>query len=173
MPRQQSIQMKTFIGIDPGKYGALAAVSLDGSVVYLEAFDHDAYLDAMNEFGDSGFAIVEHVGAMPKQGSVSMFHFGENFGWIQGALEAYRIPFELVRPAKWKKEFSCTSDKNTSIEVAQRMFPSVDLRRTLMCRKPHDGKAEALLMAEYARRKYVDRINAECDKCKTELLNRP
>ena len=161
--------MKTFIGVDPGKSGAIAVVALDGSPMFVEPFDHGRYIDAMREFGANAFAVVEHVGAMPKQGSVSMFHFGENFGWIQGALEAMGVPFELVRPVKWKKVFSCTSDKNTSIEVAQRMFPKVDLRRTPQCKKPHDGKAEALLMAEYARRMYVDRVNAACDECRTGL----
>jgi crossover junction endodeoxyribonuclease RuvC len=81
-----------------------------------------------------------------------MFNFGENFGFICGVLEALKIPYELVRPQKWKRMFSCTSDKNTSIEVAKRLFPSAQLMRTDRCRKPDDGMAEALLMAEYARR---------------------
>lgn len=98
------------------------------------------------------FCVVEHVNAMPGQGVTSCFSFGRNFGFILGLLTAFRIPYELVRPQKWKKEFSCTSDKNTSIEVAQRMFPGVDLRRTPKCQKPHDGIAEALLMASYAKR---------------------
>jgi crossover junction endodeoxyribonuclease RuvC len=82
-----------------------------------------------------------------------MFNFGTSFGWLQGMLDALGISYELVRPQKWKKEFSCTSDKNTSIAVAKRLFPGVDLRRTERCTKDHDGKAEALLMAEYCRRK--------------------
>lgn len=98
------------------------------------------------------FCVVEHVGAMPGQGVTSCFSFGQNFGFILGLLTAFRIPYELVRPQKWKKEFSCTSDKNTSIEVAQRLFPGVDLRRTPQCRKPHDGICEALLMAEWGKR---------------------
>ena len=64
-----------------------------------------------------------------------------------------RAVVEHVRPAKWKKEFSGTSDKNTSIEVAKRLFPGVDLRRTERCTKDHDGKAEALLLAEISRRR--------------------
>ena len=67
---------------------------------------------------------------MPGQGVVSMFNFGQNYGFIQGVLKAYNIPFELVPPAKWKKEFSVTSDKNTSIEVAKRLFPNVNLKAT-------------------------------------------
>ena len=106
-----------------------------------------------NSKGHDCRAVVERVTAMPKQGVTSMFNFGVNFGFIQGLLTAYGIPFELVSPAKWKREFGVTSDKNTSIAVAQRLFPDVSLLRTERCRKPDDGIAEALLMAEYARRR--------------------
>lgn len=95
---------------------------------------------------------MEHVSAMPGQGVTSMFHFGEGFGWLQGMLEAYEIPYELVRPQKWKKEFSVTADKNTSIEVCKRLFHGVNLIPP-GCRKEHDGMAEALLMALYAKRR--------------------
>ena len=81
-----------------------------------------------------------------------MFKFGENFGMIQGILQAFGIPYELVTPQKWRREFGVTADKNTSIEVCKRLFPDVDLKRTERCKKEHDGMAEALLMAEYARR---------------------
>jgi len=90
---------------------------------------------------------------MPRQGVVSTFNFGSNFGWIQGVLDSFGVSYELVRPAKWKKEFSVTADKNSSIAVCKRLFPHVSLLRTENCRKDDDGLAEALLMAEYARRK--------------------
>ena len=96
---------------------------------------------------------LEHVGARPGQGVTSMFSFGENFGFIQGLLTAYSIPFELVRPQKWKKEFSITADKNSSIAVCKRLFPDVSLLPTARCTKDNDGIAEALLMAEYAKRR--------------------
>ena len=95
---------------------------------------------------------LEHVGARPGQGVTSMFSFGENFGFIQGLLTAYSIPFELVRPQKWKKEFSVTADKNTSIEVCKRLFPGVNLIPQ-GCRKENDGMAEACLLALYAKRR--------------------
>lgn len=141
-----------YIGIDPGKDGALAALYPSGSV-YVCPFDKREYIRFFNSIlGRVRKVILEHVGAMPGQGSVSMFNFGQNFGWLQGLLDATDTPYELVRPQKWKKDFSCTSDKNTSIQVAQRMFPKTDLRRTPKCKGPHDGICEALLMAEYGRR---------------------
>lgn len=159
--------MKVFIGIDPGKDGALAILGYRETPI-LVPFSETEYanqlrrLDAAQRFvapfvsADKPrvevFCVVEHVNAMPGQGVTSCFSFGQNFGFILGLLTAFRIPYELVRPQRWKKAFGCTSDKNTSIEVVQRMFPGVDLRRTPRCAKPHDGICEALLMAEYARR---------------------
>ena len=142
-----------YIGIDPGQSGAIAVISPYGT--YAIPYDTEEYLTTMRSAKDTGLqirAVVEHVSSMPKQGVASTFKFGTNFGWLQGALAALNIPFELVRPQKWKKEFSCTSDKNTSIEVARRLFPEVSLLATPRCTKPHDGMAEALLMAEYGRR---------------------
>lgn len=152
--------MKVSIGIDPGKDGCLAILGYRDAPV-LVPFDEAEYADWLrrlalvtrNDVGGRVSCVVEHVGAMPGQGVTSCFSFGRNFGFILGLLTAFCIPYELVRPQKWKREFSCTSDKNTSIEVAQRLFPGVDLRRTPRCSKPHDGVCEALLMAEYNRRR--------------------
>ena len=151
--------MKVYCGFDPGRDGALAILGYRDEPV-LVPFDEEEYatwlrrlsLLTRNGIDGSVFCIVEHVGAMPGQGVTSCFSFGANFGLCLGLLTAFRIPYELVRPQKWKREFSCTSDKNTSIAVAQRLFPGVDLRRTPKCTKPHDGICEALLMAEYAKR---------------------
>lgn len=142
----------TFIGIDPGKSGAMAIIN--GKTVTTVPFDEEAYADALARVDETNaFAIVERVNAMPGQGVTSMFSFGANYGFIQGLLTANRIPFEIVMPQRWKKEFGVTSDKNTSIAVAQRLFPDVSLMRTEKCRKPDNNTAEALLLAEYARRK--------------------
>ena len=145
-----------FIGIDPGKSGAMAIVSTD-TPARVVPFDEREYAEVLrfyHEYGTIGGCVVERVNAMPGQGVSSMFSFGENYGFIQGLLTAYNIPFELVTPRVWKKEFGVTSDKNTSIAVAKRLFPDVSLKRTERCKKDDDGISEALLMAEYARRKF-------------------
>lgn len=143
-----------YIGIDPGKKGAMAVIFDGMDEVALVPFDEKAYAEMLcgcKARGNSVKACLEHVGAMPGQGVTSMFHFGENFGYIRGLLEAFEIPYELVRPQRWKKAFGI-SDKNSSVECCKRLFPGVCLRRTERCRKDDDGLAEALLMAEYARR---------------------
>lgn len=144
-----------YIGIDPGKDGAMAVIMPGGVAVF--PFDAGGYrnaLDGLRGFRENCRCCLERVGAMPGQGVTSMFRFGENFGFIQGLLTAYGISYELVTPQKWKKEFQITGDKNSSVDVCKRLFPGVSLRRTDRCRKDHDGMAEALLMAEYARRRF-------------------
>lgn len=158
--------MRAFIGIDPGKNGAMAIICTDDhksitKIDIVSPFDDKEYIHYLSMAcyepclleENTAICCLEKVSAMPKQGVVSMFNFGMNFGWIQGVLQAKKIPYELVTPQKWKKEFSVTADKNTSIDVAKRLFPTVSLKQTERCKKDHDGMAEALLMAEYARRK--------------------
>lgn len=146
-----------YIGIDPGKSGAMAAINSETGRVLVRPFDPAEYNISLGEFALNGkkcFAVVERVSAMPGQGVVGVFNFGQNFGYIQGLLEAHGIPYELVRPQAWKRAFGCTKDKNTSLAVCRRLFPDVCLKRTANCKKDDDGIAEALLMAEYGRRTY-------------------
>ena len=147
-----------YIGIDPGKNGGIAKINTDTGFVKTVTFSEESLISELEGyfmFDKSPLrCVLEKVNAMPGQGVVSMFNFGQNYGFIQGVLKAYSIPYELVPPQKWKKEFSCTSDKNTSIEVCKRLFPNVNLKATERCKKDHDGIAEALLIAEYGRRHY-------------------
>lgn len=146
-----------YIGIDPGKSGAMAVIERVAGceeVVEVFPFDPPLYRKVLDwcRTREGCGCVLERVNAMPKQGVKSMFSFGGNYERIQEMLESREIPYELVTPAKWKKEFGVTSDKNTSIAVAQRLFPQVSLLRTEKCRKPDDGIAEALLLACYAQR---------------------
>lgn len=117
-------------------------------------FDEEAYRDVLKSIGcKRAVCCLERVGAMPGQGVNSMFNFGMNYGFIRGLLEANEIPYQVVRPQDWKKEFGVTKDKNTSIEVCKRLFPQVSLLATERSRKENDGLAEAILMACYAKRR--------------------
>ena len=151
--------MSTYIGIDPGKKGAMAIFN-DIGRLEIHEFSTSVFKSILMPFFDpfsdekEAKCCLEHVSAMPGNGSVSMFNFGENFGFIQGLLTAYEIPYELVRPQKWKKEFGISSDKNQSVEVCRRLFPNAILKRSERCTKMDDGFAEALLLAEYCRRHF-------------------
>ena len=151
--------MKTlFIGIDPGKKGGIACIDTESGICYTEPYSDKALIDLCRDEGWNGntdciMCCLEKVGAMPGQGVVSMFSFGQSVGYIKGVLESFRIPYQEITPQKWKKEFGLSSDKAKSTEVCGKLFPSIDLLATPRCKKPHDGMAEALLMAEYARRK--------------------
>lgn len=139
-----------YMGIDPGKNGGLGVIT--DKEAYAVPLTRENLINHINANKTSVKCIVEKVGAMPGQGVVSMFTFGEGYGYIQGVLEAKKIPYELVPPQKWKKEFSINKDKNLSIDVAKRLFPNVNLKATPKSKKDHDGMAEALLMAEYGKR---------------------
>lgn len=151
--------MKTlFIGIDPGKSGGIACIDTRNGGFYAMPYSDKDLLDMCQETIQNGasehiMCCLEKVGARPGQGVVSMFSFGQSVGYIKGVLEAFRIPYQEITPQKWKKEFGLNSDKAASAEVCRKLFPEVSLLATPKCKKPHDGMAEALLMAEYARRK--------------------
>lgn len=153
-----------FIGIDPGRGGAIAVIKDDDtissapSVIATAVFSEEAYLQIISQSILAPFAVVEDVHAMPKQGVTSMFNFGQNKGWILGVLAANRIDVKLVSPQKWKKAFGLDSDKQKSIDCSKRLFPNVNLLATPRCRNPHDGIAEALLMAYYGRNSYYSAI---------------
>lgn len=141
-----------YLGIDPGKSGALSVIYEDGATHSIPFSEND-YLTWLRRLSESQcFCVLERVGAMPGQGVVSMFSFGENYGWIQGCLDVLGIPYELVTPQRWKKAFGITRDKNTSIQVAKRLFPDAQLLRTPRSRKDDDNVAESLMLALYAKR---------------------
>lgn len=139
-----------YIGIDPGANGGIGVIDTDeGAYAYPYS---DFALRMILIENPKAKVMLEKVGARPGQGVVAMFNFGKAYGYILGELDALLMTYELVSPAKWKREFSVTSDKQTSIDCCRRLFPLVDLRKSERARTDHDGMAEALLIAEYARR---------------------
>ena len=150
---------RLFIGIDPGESGGIAYIDTIQNNIDTEPYSDKSLVDLCDAifhdrtYFQSVVCCLEKVGARPGQGVTSMFNFGRSVGYIKGVLESFRIPYQEITPQKWKGEFGLNSDKSASVEVCRRLFPDIDLLATPRSRKPHDGMAEALLMAEYARRK--------------------
>jgi hypothetical protein len=105
--------------------------------------------------GETPFVIIEKSQAFPDQGAVSNFSTGHGFGLWLGLIVAMGLGHELVRPAVWKKDMGLDKDKKRSIMIAKRLFPvTADLYKVPRGRVDSlDGRAEALLMAEWMRRK--------------------
>jgi crossover junction endodeoxyribonuclease RuvC len=90
---------------------------------------------------------IEQVSARPGQGTVSMFTFGGAYmAAIAIAQRSYR-PTTMVTPQKWKKAMGLSKDKNLSLDMARELWPEAPLKR-----KKDNGRAEALLIAEFFRR---------------------
>ena len=95
--------------------------------------------------------IVESVHSMPRQGVASTFKFGMAYGAAISLAERFNCPWHLVAPKKWKKLLGLDSDKDNSLELARSLWPNAPLSR-----KKDNGRAEALLLAEYLRREQLE-----------------
>lgn len=149
--------MTAYIGIDPGAHGAIAYVS-DGSPDGFPCHDTHEFAKhtplewfewlvwVRNTFPQV-HCLIERVSAMPRQGVSSTFKFGYQAGMCEAYVSAAGIPYEFVTPATWQRAMKCLShgDKNVTKRAAQALFPG-PIRIT-------HGNADALLIAEYARRR--------------------
>lgn len=149
-----------YLGIDPGQAGGLAALTANGVCRHIDSMpdtEKDVWDWLLNVRPIRGIrttvAVIEKVHAMPKQGVSSTFKFGMGYGGLRMALIARGIRFEEIRPAQWMKEFGIprkgknepkSAHKNRLKAKAQQLFPAVNV--TLKT-------ADALLLAEYCRRK--------------------
>jgi len=146
--------MTCILGLDPGVSGAIAFFFCDApdrvavEDVPVVAGEISAHLlaDRIKAYGPS-IAMVERVSAMPGQGVSSMFNFGVSFGQARGVIGALNIPLHYVAPARWKKHFRISADKDAAREAAIRLFPSC---AASFARKKDHGRAEAALIARYA-----------------------
>jgi len=153
-----------YVGIDPGLKGGVAVLSSaePRTFTFAEAegrVNAGVLFQDLLMIGGPFVAAVEKVHSMPAQGVASSFKFGVNYGIILGVLASLRPSprVELVTPQAWKKlilaGMNRDDQKQAAIDYCARAFPGVDLVQK-GCRKPHDGIADALCLAEYARRVY-------------------
>lgn len=137
-----------YIGIDPGKSGAIAFHYHDGCLpqfVLLKETEHDIEAAVRSHDLTNVYAFLEFVRSSPQMGVVSAFTFGRGYGFLHGLLAGLRIPYEEVRPAVWQKELGCLSggDKQITKVKAQQMWPNG---------KWTHANSDAALIAEYGRR---------------------
>ena len=159
--------MKLYLGLDPGATGGIAVLDDAGNVrlaepmpVAGEGVDGGQLarlvmsMRDLDSQADYALAAVEHVNAMPGQGVCSMFSFGCSWGLARGVLAALGVPVLLVRPQAWKKLVLAgrPHDKVGAVAYCASRWPATSLVMP-RCRKPHDGIADALCLAEWARQR--------------------
>ena len=153
--------MPVWIGVDPGlRSGAIASIDHNGKFIY--AYDIPSEGDKINANalkelifkltvkGDAYAICIEHVGVRPGQGISSSGKFMRAFGAIEAVSQLCSNRVEMVLPQVWKKALGLKADKEESLIMARQLFPDA-----LLNLKKHHGKAEALLIAEYARRTFA------------------
>ena len=165
--------MRLFVGVDPGLTGALVAINsrggVEGQLIMPRQggskgpLDTRAILSWLAEMKAGGvglFGAIERVSTRPGQGAVSTLTSGVNWGRIDALFVALGVRYETPTPQQWKRALGLpkrsgkerAQGKIDAVEMASRLFPAMDLmpgRRST----PHDGLADAVLVAEYARRK--------------------
>lgn len=147
---------KVYVGVDPGKSGAMAIIMSDGTVRFEEYTDQLCYRETIREIAGHPYSIVvERLFARPGKMSSAKanFELGRCVGELETMFGMLGVGFQSVTPQAWQKEFGISGDKETHIRMARQLFPGVSLRRTEKCKTDFDGFADALLMAEYARRR--------------------
>ena len=94
-----------YIGIDPGKGGGICFIKNKTEAVAYKCPDTIEQMTSIVKKEVKGFrkkqAIIEHVHSMPRDGVVSAFSFGRNFGTWLGILAALNINLVMVSPQKW------------------------------------------------------------------------
>lgn len=155
------------LGIDPGLSGAIGVINSTGLYVdamymptrswkvgkkihnKVDAWEVCRYLTGGQNM-EQMIAGIEAVHSMPHQGISSAFSFGKGTGILIGILAALNISFEEIPPQTWKKYFKLSSNKNDSIIKANQLWPNLKFTK-----KKEEAKAEALLIAEYTRLKFI------------------
>jgi len=157
-----------YIGIDPGLAGGIAIIiDSDNYIVYdmpiIKVGKYNKLVPRMirdiitgsitgNTYkSENCFCVIEKSQAMPGQGVCSMHTIGLNYGIIVGILACLGIEYIEISSRKWQKEFFEPGDtKVKSVNIASNLFPKCEFV-TKRGRKI-DGRADAMLMAEYGRR---------------------
>ncbi len=167
--------MRKYIGIDIGKSGAYYVMGEDGSeidrgpipMIKKEVDYHklSAILQTYEMF--NGMVVFEKLGVIFGSSKKTAFSMGYQAGALEMCCIANHLRHTMVPAKKWQEEMfqgvtkifkkgtkGPLNTKAMALVVAKRLFPTTNLLMTERSSVPHDGLVDALLMAEYARRKF-------------------
>ena len=152
-----------YVGIDPGLFGAMAVLTTEGHMLWIRdtpvvrigSKHHYNYAEMrrlITSLPSEAVVAVEEVHTFPKQGVVSQGRMMYGLGLWHGLILAHPYSLERPSPQTWKKMMLRDvgeKGKDASRWKACQLFPDA---APLLQRKKDDGRAEALLIAEWCRR---------------------
>jgi hypothetical protein len=167
--------MRAAIGIDPGLSGAVALVTTERVIevaltptLKITKTKREYDLVAMRNLlvrlwitGRERHAAAEIV-MIEKQQPLPHVQRGVTAAWRSGygyaawvaMTVALQYAHQIVHPRTWQKRMHRDvvgkDTKAKSILVCQNLYPGCSLLPTPRCTKPHDGMADAILLARYA-----------------------
>ncbi len=152
-----------FVGIDPGKTGGYGIIDREGNYVgcgSIDAFMHNRGVPN----SQIKHVFIEHQQVRHEDKKAELFnlqHLFINYGEWRGILRAYGLKFEMVESWAWQSHFGLTFPagfrqtnrgqlkiikSDMILAMARTLFSGAGLDK-----RKDDGKATALLIAEYGR----------------------
>lgn len=179
--------MLSVIGIDPGANGAfweLSSVGVTGRWIdmpfHKSGISESEIVDFMKNFSPKDTLVaLEQPFYSPLMRGQAGYKFGIYYGIVKGIIYGMGFSVEDVRPVIWKRYFGLISTKdnpvtkensiNRAILLNKNFKTKFTYKRILTKRKgvmsgceytqqvSKDGRAEAFLIAEYARRNLLNK----------------
>jgi hypothetical protein len=170
--------MKTYIGIDIGKKGAICVLSSDLSVEFnkipliKDQIDYAFLFDMIQNMqskcitssGMNPTVVFEKLGVIFGSSKTTAFSMGYQSGAVEMMCIALGLPYVKVNAKDWQKEMfqgvpeitktgkTSRDTKAMALIAAKRLYPKTNLVFS-GSKKEHDGLVDALLIAGYAQRK--------------------
>lgn len=155
--------MRKILGIDPGLSGGLSIIDEQMNFIAClrmptvttdagkQRVDPRPIFDFISEYSPE-LAVVELVGAMPKQGVNSMFSFGDAFGAVRAVAHCLCPKVLYARPQEWRGFQSLSGlSKEQIAEVAFEVFRAEEIYGKARAgkRAVRDGISDSLMIAKY------------------------
>lgn len=174
--------MKIYLGVDPGKTGAMCFLGHDDDFLRIvpipmlddgKTYNLDSILTRIESHHreDPGgeYPLLEIAGAAVEMlhplpvamgGSKANYARGESLAW-EWLLRSMKIPVVRPNPQRWQKWAGVIPDRTNgedtgtkSILEAQRVRPGISLLRTARSYKLDDNMADAFHLARFARHSF-------------------
>lgn len=161
---------QTWIGIDPGLQGAIAAIGDQGQMLavwdmptlrthararrtQVDVAALDAIIRTLTLYPDP-IVRLEWPTTRPEESAEASKNFGVGLGHLEALCQAHRLPLDKVAPNKWKGDLGLPGKKKDrqagrkACEFCERWVMAVPHSLVFGPRGgPKDGRAEALLIA--------------------------